>query len=302
MKMILQTDPEFMIVLPALTEDEYQALRHSIIAYGRALEPITVWDGVIVDGHARYRICCEENLPYEIRSIEFASKDDAKRWLLETQLVRRHMTKYERIIRTERYRDIFRKQAAKRQGWRKGQKQNTEEKQEADLTVEKREGDREASLLHLPQTEPIQKDNGNRHSNETVERLAKIAGVSATIYRHALEIENSGNKNLIEAVRKGEISITRAWEMCRAETLNIRPELDKRRGIILNAINQIAEQYEWFLTQEYERDGEVVSDLYRDAIGRCLCDNRKLCDSMSSFEIAYGTGIISVDSTKSDAA
>ena len=291
----LQTDPEIMMVLPALTEDEYQALRHSIISYGRALEPITVWDGVIIDGHARYRICCEENLLYETRAIDFESKEDAKRWILETQLVQRHMTKYERVIRTERYRDIFRKQAAERQGWRKGQKQNTVEKQEANLTAEKREGAREEPQFHLMK-EPVLKDNNaNRHSKETVDRLAKIAGVSATLYRHALDIEGSGNKTLIEAVRSGEISITRAWEMCRAETLNIGSELDKRRGIILNAINQIAEQYEWFLSQDYERDSEIVSDIYRDAIKRCLCDNRKLYENMEDFGIVSSTGIISVN-------
>ena len=82
---------------------------------------------------------------------------------------------------------------------------------------------------------------------------------------------------------------------------NIGTELDKRRGIILNAINQIAEQYEWFLTQDYERDGEIVSDIYRDAIKRCLADNRKLYGHMDDFDIVSSTGIISVN-LKGDAA
>ena len=53
--MDLIIDPEFAEKIPPLTPDEYKQLEENILADG-ILSPLIVWNGVIVDGHNRYRI------------------------------------------------------------------------------------------------------------------------------------------------------------------------------------------------------------------------------------------------------
>ena len=54
--MELRIDPEFEGKIPPLTTEEFQQLENNILADGVVINPIIVWDGVIVDGHNRYRI------------------------------------------------------------------------------------------------------------------------------------------------------------------------------------------------------------------------------------------------------
>ena len=49
--MKLQINPEFENMIPELTDDELSQLEENILAEGRIVNPIVVWNGVIVDGH-----------------------------------------------------------------------------------------------------------------------------------------------------------------------------------------------------------------------------------------------------------
>lgn len=51
--MELRIDPEFEGKIPPLTTEEFQQLENNILADGVVINPIIVWDGVIVDGHNR---------------------------------------------------------------------------------------------------------------------------------------------------------------------------------------------------------------------------------------------------------
>ena len=52
----LKIDPEFQSKIPPLQFEEEQQLEQNIIAEGRLLNPIIIWNGYILDGHTRYRI------------------------------------------------------------------------------------------------------------------------------------------------------------------------------------------------------------------------------------------------------
>ena len=54
--MKLQINPEFENMIPGLTDDELSQLEENILAEGSIVNPIVVWNGVIVDGHNRYKI------------------------------------------------------------------------------------------------------------------------------------------------------------------------------------------------------------------------------------------------------
>ena len=54
--MDLRIDPEFAEKIPPLSPEELEQLEANILAEGVVINPLIVWNGVIVDGHNRYRI------------------------------------------------------------------------------------------------------------------------------------------------------------------------------------------------------------------------------------------------------
>ena len=59
----LTVDPEFRDLIPPLNEEELKLLEESLVADG-CESPLTVWNGVIVDGHNRYAICRKHDIPF----------------------------------------------------------------------------------------------------------------------------------------------------------------------------------------------------------------------------------------------
>ena len=49
--MELRIDPEFEKKIPPLTAEEFRQLEENILADGLVINPLIIWNGVIVDGH-----------------------------------------------------------------------------------------------------------------------------------------------------------------------------------------------------------------------------------------------------------
>ena len=88
----LRIDEEFRTIIPPLSAAEYSNLEQSLRLEG-CRDAITVWDGVIVDGHNRYEICTRWGIPFNINHISFTSRDAAISWICLNQLSRRNLTK-----------------------------------------------------------------------------------------------------------------------------------------------------------------------------------------------------------------
>jgi hypothetical protein len=91
-------DPEFERLVPPLTTAERNALEASLIAEGRALDPIKVWRGLIVDGHNRFCICEALGLPYEVDRLKFKNRGEVKAWMLKHQAARRSLTRDQLLV------------------------------------------------------------------------------------------------------------------------------------------------------------------------------------------------------------
>lgn len=86
-------DPEFAQKIPPLTDDEFRQLEENIVADGEVYEPIVTWNGVIVDGHNRWKIIQKHpEIPYKIREAQFADRWEAFEWMYRKQLGRRNLT------------------------------------------------------------------------------------------------------------------------------------------------------------------------------------------------------------------
>lgn len=91
--MELQIDYEFQSKIPPLTADELFRLQESIMQKGRLINPIVVWNGIIVDGHNRYKFVCQHpEIKYDIYEKDFDDRNEAIAWICRNQLGRRNLT------------------------------------------------------------------------------------------------------------------------------------------------------------------------------------------------------------------
>ena len=105
MSLHLTIDPEFKGKIPPLREEELKQLEENILADGVVINPLIVWDGVIVDGHNRYRILQQHpEIQFTTYEKEFPDRYAAIAWICKNQLGRRNLTQeqYKYLI-GERY-------------------------------------------------------------------------------------------------------------------------------------------------------------------------------------------------------
>lgn len=93
----ITVDPEFQGKIPPLTDAEYKQLEENIVSDGEIYEPIVTWNGVIVDGHNRWKIhLAHPEVPFRFKEMQFADKWEAFDWMYRKQLGRRNLTDEQR--------------------------------------------------------------------------------------------------------------------------------------------------------------------------------------------------------------
>ena len=89
----LTIDPEFASKIPPLREEELKQLEENILADGVVINPLIVWNGVIVDGHNRYCILQQHpEIQFTTYNKEFPDRYAAISWICKNQLGRRNLT------------------------------------------------------------------------------------------------------------------------------------------------------------------------------------------------------------------
>lgn len=87
----LKINMEFKHLIRPLKEQEYLQLEANIISDG-CRDAIITWKGYIVDGHNRYKICTDHNIPFAVMEMDFECKEAAIAWICANQLGRRNIT------------------------------------------------------------------------------------------------------------------------------------------------------------------------------------------------------------------
>lgn len=89
--MQLKIDPEFRDLIPPLSDAEFKQLEANLLEDG-CRDALVIWEGTLVDGHNRYRICTEHELPFQTVEKQFNSREDAIIWICKNQIGRRNAT------------------------------------------------------------------------------------------------------------------------------------------------------------------------------------------------------------------
>lgn len=147
---MLTIDKEFKELIPPLTKDERQGLEESILNEG-CRDPLIVWGDIIVDGHNRYEICIQHNIPYKTIEREFDTRDDVIIWIIKNQFGRRNLPAYERARLALRLKPVLAEKAKEHQGTRTDILKNSWEsnKQKEIEKIKQQNLSKEAELYHI---------------------------------------------------------------------------------------------------------------------------------------------------------
>ena len=170
----LKINVKFEEAIPPLTSKEYKGLRENIKSEG-CRDAITVWNGYIVDGHNRYRICRELKVPFRTVEKTFESENEALIWIIYNQMGRRNLPGAERGRLALKLKEYMMARAKENQGAR------------TDISPT------------LAKSEPI----------DTREELAKMAGISHGTLDKIEMVDNEAPTVISDAMGK-TISINKA--------------------------------------------------------------------------------------------
>lgn len=93
--MKLKIDEQFKNLIRPLTNNERLQLEANILQDG-CRDPLTIWNGIIVDGHNRYEICSKNDIPFTTVEKQFSCREEAISWICANQLGRRNLTQENR--------------------------------------------------------------------------------------------------------------------------------------------------------------------------------------------------------------
>lgn len=177
----MKIDPELEKLIPPLSTEEFEQLEKNCCENGiRDSLVVGVFPGsdgvVLIDGHNRYKIAQKCNLSFTEKRLDFASKEKAIEWIILNQFGRRNLSAYDRSILALKLKPIVAERAKEQQGKR------TDICQKSD------------------KSKPI----------DTKKIIADTAKVSHDTIHKVEVIHNSGDKDLEEKVRAGEVSINQA--------------------------------------------------------------------------------------------
>jgi hypothetical protein len=91
----MQILKELEVLIPPLTSEEFKQLERNILEEG-IRDPLVTWNGILVDGHNRYRIAQEHDMNYVTVEKEFTDMNSVKEWMVNNQLGRRNLPEFVR--------------------------------------------------------------------------------------------------------------------------------------------------------------------------------------------------------------
>lgn len=179
-------DPEFKSLIPPLSDDEFRQLEENCVRDG-IRDALIVWpqgDGneILIDGHNRWDISVKHaGIPFQIKQKEFKDRDEAVLWIINNQLGRRNLPRFDRVTLEDKKKDVLATLAEKRkkEGNSKGGKSD------------------KISCPTSPQTRQEKRENSTDY------KIAEAAGVSEDTVRKVREINDKASEKTKQLVREG---------------------------------------------------------------------------------------------------
>ena len=95
--MSLHVNPEYEKLLPKMSDEEFAELKSSIQTEGQHYPIVANEDLVVLDGHQRLKACVELGIEPDFEVRKFEDKLLEKKFVIEANLRRRHLTKFQLV-------------------------------------------------------------------------------------------------------------------------------------------------------------------------------------------------------------
>ena len=84
-------DPEFEALHIPASEKYIKSLENSILKSGVS-HPLIIWQGTLVDGYKRYKICKAHDIPFPVYCISMTTRFDVMEWVCDQMLLRKDLS------------------------------------------------------------------------------------------------------------------------------------------------------------------------------------------------------------------
>lgn len=111
--MSITIDKEFESLIPPLSPEEFQQLEENCVKEG-IRDALITWNGILIDGHNRFKIAAKHGLLWNEKRMEFADRDEAIRWIILNQFGRRNLSAYDRSVLALKLKPIIAEKAKER--------------------------------------------------------------------------------------------------------------------------------------------------------------------------------------------
>ena len=95
--MSLRLNPDYEKLLPKMSDEEFDELKASIKAEGQHYPIVANEDLVVLDGHHRFKACIELGVEPDFEVRKFEDKLIEKKFVIEANLRRRHLNKFQLV-------------------------------------------------------------------------------------------------------------------------------------------------------------------------------------------------------------
>jgi len=173
--------------LLSIPKEEYNILKQSIKECGQ-LQPIVInSEGVILDGHLRYKVCSELNIEPKFLTKQFDNILLEKQYVIKSNLSRRNLNNY----------------------------------QKAKLAYLLEPIEKELAKQRMLAGKPSAKI-GVGSKGETRDKISDTVGISHTTYDNAKYVMEHGSKELQDDCELGKLSVNKACTILKQDTKEYR--------------------------------------------------------------------------------
>jgi len=189
---MITIDNDFQSLIPPLTNEEYAQLEKNILRDG-IRDALITWNGILIDGHNRFKIAQKYGLSYSTVEKNFTDRTDAERWIILNQFGRRNLSAYDRSILALKLKPIIAEKAKEQQ---------------------------------IRKPESVLQKSAKQKPIDTRQELAKVAGVSHDTIAKVEKIQEKATPEIKSAIKSGEMSINQAYQTVKREEK--KQEVQKR--------------------------------------------------------------------------
>lgn len=105
---MIKIDPQYSKLIYPLSNLEYETLKNSIKESGLHYPIVINSKGEILDGHHRYEICKELDIPFKYEIKNFDNPIEEKRFVIDINLKRRQLNDFQKAELAYKLEDITR--------------------------------------------------------------------------------------------------------------------------------------------------------------------------------------------------